>query len=383
MEKEVIKVLQVNAENFGAGGISVIIWRLMTELGDKNVRVGFLAQNRQKDKRYVDIIEAQEGKVHYIETHSNIFIRYIDRYFKCLKLLRENKYDIVHINGNEALGIISFVLAAKHSHSCKVVVHAHSTKFMNKEYLWIKKALKTFLQPIMIHNIDCMLACSSEAAKFMYGKDAGKSIIIKNGLKYEQYAFDSIARNEVRRKMLNHDKVVIGHIGRFVYAKNHEFILKVFEKISMKYIEAELWLIGEQEGEIYQQVLGKIKKSGLQDKIKFCGVTENVQDYLSSMDVLVFPSRFEGLPLVLVEAQANGLPVVCSDVITQEAIFANNVKKLSLNDDVELWADEVMRLGKLKRTGMDYEKFKNSGFDIEQNANVLGKEYKYLKNKSE
>lgn len=378
MKNNEIKVLQINAENFGAGGISVIIWRLMEELENKKVQFSFLSQRDKAEKIYIDRILSDGGNIHYIKISTNIIWRYFERYFKCLEVLKQNNYDIVHINGNEAFGIISYVLAVKRNKKCKVVVHAHSTKFMNGGHIFLKKVLKSFFQPVLLRNVDCMLACSSEAAKFMFGKKAEQAVIIKNGLQYEKYSFDTMERKRFRSNLLDEDKIVIGHVGRFVYPKNHEFILKVFEKASEKNEKIELWLIGEQQGEIYKQILDRVKKNGLQNKVRFLGMTEKVREHLSAMDVLLFPSRFEGLPLVLVEAQTNGLPIICSDVITQEAIFSKNVKKLSLDDDVELWVNELIRLGKEKRTGVDYESFLKSGFDISQNANVLWNEYRKL-----
>lgn len=383
MKNESIKVLQINAENFGAGGISVIIWRLMKVLEARNVQMSFLSQRENINEKYINEIQMQGGKVHYIKTSSNKIFRYFDRYKKCYKVIKDNKYDVVHVNGNESLGIISYVLAAKKNSNCKVIVHAHSTRFMNGEFLLIKNVLKSIFQPILIRKADCLFACSTEAARFMYGKASDKAIIIKNGLNPDKYAFDNIAREKIRSEMMVKDRIVIGHIGRFVYPKNHEFILDVFEQIISEYSNVELWLIGEKDGEGYKKIYSRVNQEGLQDKVRFIGNTDKIKEYLSAMDVLFFPSRFEGLPLVLVEAQVNGLPVVCSSAITDEAIFSENVKKLSLDDSLKRWSDELIRFGNAERKNLSYHGIMESGFDIYKSAAVVWEEYKKLKDRLE
>ena len=217
----------------------------------------------------------------------------------------------------------------------------------------------------------------------MYGKASDKAIIIKNGLNPDKYAFDNIAREKIRSEMMVKDRIVIGHIGRFVYPKNHEFILDVFEQIISEYSNVELWLIGEKDGEGYKKIYSRVNQEGLQDKVRFIGNTDKIKEYLSAMDVLFFPSRFEGLPLVLVEAQVNGLPVVCSSAITDEAIFSENVKKLSLDDSLKRWSDELIRFGNAERKNLSYHGIMESGFDIYKSAAVVWEEYKKLKDRLE
>lgn len=378
MKEKEIRVLQINAENFGAGGISVIIWRLMKKLESNKVHMSFLSQRENTDEKYVNEIYAQGGKIHYIKITTNKVLRYFDRYWKCCEVIKNNDYDIVHINGNESFGIISYVLAAKRKSNCKVVVHAHSTRFMNEDYIIIKNFFKDIFLPLLIRSTDSMLACSSEAARFMYGKKSNEAIIVKNGLEPAKYVFDDAARNQLRNEMQANNKMIIGHIGRFVYPKNHEFIIDVFEQLSKEYSNVELWLIGEKQGEGYEKIYNRIMKKNLQGRIKMIGSTDKIKEYLSAMDVLFFPSRFEGLPLVLVEAQINGLPVVCSDVITDEAFFAENVEKLSLDTSLKEWIDKLIQFGKEERKALSYHEIEECGFEISKIADVVFQEYKKL-----
>ncbi len=372
-----VKVLQINAENFGSGGISVVIWRLMEQLKDKNIQASYLCQRKYVDEKYVKEIRMQGGEVQYIKTSSNPILRYFDRYIKCDKVIREHHYDIVHINGNESFGIISYVMAAKKNH-CRVAVHAHSTSFMNKDHIRIKRALKAFFQIFLLRKADCLLACSKEAARFMYGKKADRAVIVKNGLEPEKYCYDHAGRSQIRSEYKCGSKIIIGHVGRFVYAKNHEFIVNVFEHLQKNYPNSELWLIGENQGSGYETIYSQVKTKGLQDKVRFIGNTDRIGEYLSAMDVLLFPSRFEGLPLVLVEAQVNGLPIVCSDIITDEAFFSSSVRKLSLNDALSVWTDQLIKLGSQKRNHVTHQEIAESGFDIADVAEIVLYEYKKM-----
>ncbi|MCM1125563.1 MAG: glycosyltransferase [Lachnospiraceae bacterium] len=378
MINDSINVLQINAENFGAGGVSVIIWRLMEQLKNSNVHMSFVSQRTNIDERYLKAVEAQGGKVVYIRSSSNIIFRYFDRYRKCFAVLKNGDFDIIHINGNESFGIISYVLAAKKKHNCKIVVHAHSTRFMKEEHIWIKRIFKFVCQPLLIKNADCLLACSTEAAKFMYGSKAYKATIVKNGLDPQKYSYDKTMRKIIRDEYEADRKIIIGHIGRFVYAKNHEFIINVFEHVKKIHPDSELWLIGEKDGNGYEAVYSQVKDMGLLDSVKFVGNTEQIKEYLSAMDVLLFPSRFEGLPLVLVEAQVNGLSVVCSDAITDEAIFSDGVKKLSLNEPLKVWAENVISSGKKERQDIPYQKIMIGRFDISHIARTVLEEYRKL-----
>ncbi len=378
MEKHPIKVLQVNADNFGAGGISVIIWRLMEKLKDRNVQMSFLTQRKYIEDKYLKEIKNQGGTLQHIKISLNLLRRYFDRYIQCYKILKDNDYDIIHINGNEAFGIASYVLAANRHHVCKIVVHAHSTRFMNGNYILIKKVLNKIFQMVVIQKADCFLACSKEAARFMYGNRADRARIVKNGLIPQRYCYDEAARIRIRDKNRVGNKMIIGHIGRFVYAKNHEFIIDVFEYVQKNYSNSELWLIGENIGSGYDAIYNKVKDKELMSKVKFLGNTDQIKEYLSAMDVLLFPSRFEGLPLVLVEAQVNGLPVVCSNAITDEAIFSPNVIKLSLDDSLKIWSDSLVQLGSMERFGMPEQKIAESGFDISSIAEIVFEEYKKI-----
>jgi glycosyltransferase involved in cell wall biosynthesis len=207
----------------------------------------------------------------------------------------------------------------------------------------------------------CNLACSSLAAKYFFGtKDC---TIIKNGVDTNGYKFNPEPRSSLRKKYnISPSTHVLGHIGRFDEVKNHKFLLDIFDEYYKRNRDSKLMLVGE--GHLEEQVREKVKTLGLEDNVIFLGVRNDIPDILCAMDCFVMPSLYEGLPFVLVEAQASGLPCVISDTINQDSRLAPYLKFRGLNDDLSLWVDDIKGLiGENNREeGAKY--VKEQGFDI-------------------
>ena len=158
------------------------------------------------------------------------------------------------------------------------------------------------------------LACSKEAAQWMYGNlyKSLKIIILKNAIDIEKYAYNEIKRKKIRNKLGIANKFVIGNIGRFVYQKNHEFLVDVFYLISQDINNAVLLFIGG--GELEQKIRSKVKKMGIENKVEFLGKRNDVNVILQGLDIFALPSRFEGFPFSMIEAQASGVPCIAGNV---------------------------------------------------------------------
>lgn len=174
---------------------------------------------------------------------------------------------------------------------------------------------------------DYNIACSESAARYMFPKrviDSKDYQIINNGIEVSSYVYNPQVRQVYRSRYNCHGKFVVGHIGRFVRQKNHEFIIDIFSEIHKKESDSILCLFGTGEDE--NRIKEKVKELGLEDSVMFYGTTNEVQNILQMMDVFLFPSLYEGLPVVCVEAQAAGLPVVASGTITEEVRITDLVK---------------------------------------------------------
>ena len=184
------------------------------------------------------------------------------------------------------------------------------------------------------------LACSKEAAEWGYGDIISKEkiYVLNNGIDLEKYCFNEEARKQVRTKLHVEDKFVIGNIGRFVYQKNHDFLIDVFYKVSKVLENAVLVLIGV--GELQQEIEDKIRVLGIENKVIFLGKRNDVEMLMQGMDVFALPSRFDGFPLSLIEAQAATLPCIVGNV-PDDAIMGERTKKVEF--DVQQWVDFIVR----------------------------------------
>ena len=214
---------------------------------------------------------------------------------------------------------------------CRVpvrVAHNHSVP-SGKELK--RDALKYFLRIFgQVFPTD-YFACSEKAGRWMFGNrnyDAGKVVAIKNATDFERFRVGEEIIEKLKKQLGLNDKFVIGHIGRFTFAKNHEFLLDVFKKISDVRNDAVLLLVGD--GELNQTIHNSVKTKGLENRVVFAGQVSNPELYYRLASVIVVPSVFEGLSLATIESQIAGVPVVVSDAIPEEAIISNGVVRLSL-----------------------------------------------------
>ena len=205
----------------------------------------------------------------------------------------------------------------------------------------------------------------------MYGKkmmDSEKVTIINNAIDLKKYAFDPSKRKGLRKKLGLANELVIGHVGRFMYQKNHDFLVDVFNKISQNCPSAILLLIGD--GPLRPTIEKKVKMLGLAKKVKFLGLRNDVQDLYNVMDIFILPSHYEGLPVVGVEAQANGLPCLFSTNVTKETQLTHSAEFLNLSSGAAKWAETVLSI-RCERNKNVEDEMKKANFEIQDCANFL------------
>ena len=207
------------------------------------------------------------------------------------------------------------------------------------------------------------LACSEDAADWLYGDKISKDkiVIIPNSIESDAFKFDDAVRTEYRKK-LGYQKTdfVIGHVGRFAYQKNHKFLLEVFKDVAEKNDCAKLLLTGT--GELENEIKSATAQYGLENKVQFLGKRDDVNGLMQAMDLFAFPSRFEGLGVVLIEAQAAGLKCIASDQVPHNANITDNVVFLPL--DKCKWAEQIQKYkSDYSRKDMS-QKIEDQGFGI-------------------
>lgn len=197
--------------------------------------------------------------------------------------------------------------------------------------------------------------------------------IIKNGIDVEKYIFKESVRKRIRTALGFEDKLVVGHIGSFSHPKNHKLLIEIFRQIQKHSHNSILLLIGD--GELRPKIERIVIELGLTESVIFTGVRSDIPELLQAMDVLVFPSLFEGLPVTLVEAQAAGLKIIAADTITKEVALTDLVRFISLKQPASYWADNVLYyINGYERRNTFYEICK-ADYDVEKNSKWLEEFY--------
>lgn len=242
------------------------------------------------------------------------YIRTLERYF------RENNYLIVHSHIN-TLGVIPLYVAKR----CNVPIriqHNHSVPGGHEfKRNFLKNILKLFSKTYSTHYF----ACSEKAGRWMFGDktfDNDGVFIMRNAIDFSKYTNVSSEESEkLLAKLGLNDKYVVGHVGRFTFAKNHSFLIDIFKKILEKKESARLLLVGD--GELHNEISEKIQRLGISDKVIMVGKVKNPEKYYAIMDVLILPSIFEGLSMTTIEAQVAGKNIFVSNAIPKEAKISN------------------------------------------------------------
>lgn len=291
-------------------------------------------------------------------------------YRKLFYLLKQEKPNVVHIHGNSATMALD-LLVAKLAGVPIRLPHCHNTKCDNER-------INILLRPLLYCTMTEGLACGEDAGKWLYKNRKFK--IIKNGRKIENFLFDEKLRNAYRSKLnIENTTVAVGHVGTFTEQKNQKFLIEVWQKIKNENIR--LYLFGD--GPLREQCNKLVKENGLEKQIVFMGNVSNIGCYLNAMDIMVLPSKYEGLPLVTLEWQINGLPCIISDCVTKECKIMNNVIFEDISqENIKEWAN-IIETGQLKRkekidNSEIYRRITNAGFNIVENAKWLSYEYDRL-----
>jgi glycosyltransferase involved in cell wall biosynthesis len=307
---------------------------------------------------YEDELVKGGAKIHKVSDFKKHPLKYAK---ELSKILKENKYDIVHINMLSMANFIPFVVAKK----CKIkkiIAHAHNTGIPSNI---IRKILHFTCKKIILSNANDFWACSEKAGKWMFGDDRAK--IIYNAIDVKKFSFNAIARDKIRKEFSLENKFVIGHIGRFHEQKNHAFLIDVFAEVYKRDKSAVLLLVGD--GELRDDIEKKVKKLGLKNGVIFAGIRADVENMYQCFDVFVLPSLFEGFGIVFIEAQCSGLPSFASDVVPLEANITGLLQHLPF--DIEMWAKTILEKKNFDRVDLS-EKISEAGYDIKKETLPYG-----------
>jgi glycosyltransferase involved in cell wall biosynthesis len=302
---------------------------------------------------FVEYIKSHGSKIISLpKPHKHIFL-YSREMRKCLK---NGAYNIIHINGNSGNMFID-VLLAKLCGIKIIITHCHNT---NCRFKLLHYLFKPFLN-IMTSD---RFACSNPAGRWLYNNNSFK--IVQNGINFSNYKYCNESRNYIRQRYGLTDELVLCHVGSFYDVKNHSYLIDIFNEVTRINPKSVLLLIGT--GALFNDIKDKVTKLGLQNKVIFAGNTTEIEKYYSAADIFVLPSKFEGLPLVLIEAQVSGLPCVIADNITTEVDITGMITALSIDCKPKVWAEKILAtVPTMSRDDIEFNE-KAVLFDIKENA---------------
>lgn len=357
--KEKIRILHITA-TLDMGGIENFLINVYRKI-DRNIfQFDFVINDRGKKDIFEKEIEQLGGKIYKIPSivDSGHFL-YLEN---LKKIFESNKYQIVHSHYNMISGFI--LKEAKKSNIRIRIAHSHSTNDINLRKINLKNIYKRYSRYLISKYATERFACSTEAGKWLFRKSEFE--IINNAIDIEKFIFNKEKRVKIRKLWnIEKDKFAIVNIARMSLVKNHLFLLELMKELEKIDKNIVLYLIGD--GELRGEIEKKIQEYNLKN-VFLLGIHQNINEILNGMDLMLFPSLYEGLGIVAVEAQVNGLMVLGSNNIPIEADLGVKLfKTLNLNDNIKVWIDEII---KYKKTFTRYQTEQDKIILLKSNYNI-------------
>ena len=352
------------------GGAETLLMTIYRKIDRSKYQFDFLVHASDEGDYDAEIRELG-GNVYHIKPYAVVNTLSYQKSFKEL-LIKHPDIKLIHGHiGSSSLGY----LPVARKLGIPAVIHSHNT---NSSYFfsWLIFAALTYHNR---YNADYFFACSRQAGIDRFGMkvvESDRFQILNNGIDSVQFSYSESRHNDLKNRYGFEGKNVYGHVGRFAEQKNHTFLIDVFNEIQKRDPNAVLVLIGR--GPLEDNIKKKTEKLGLSDKVHFLGVRGDIPDLLVMMDCYIFPSVYEGLGIALVEAEAAGLPCVCSEAIVPEAIITDSVTQLQLKDGPQKWAETAIHLCETYQRKDQAEVIKAAGYDINTSIEELTKVYDML-----
>lgn len=346
------------------GGIQTFVLENMRHMDKRKIQIDYLLLDDGNHYELEDVLKNEGANIYKLK---NVWLRKPQDYLYYMKSMRKffkthNDYDIVHLHSSSKNWLVLYY-AKKYGIKVRIA-HSHNIGFQTTSKMQI--ILANMFKPLLKINATDFLACSHDAGKWLFGRK--EFIVVHNAVDLKKFEYNLQEREDIRKKYKLENSFVIGHIGRFTNQKNHKFLIQIFYEFQKKYSNAKLLLVGE--GILQDEIKQMVKNLKIDNKVIFAGFHTDTEKYLSAMDVFVFPSLYEGLGLVLIEAQANGIPCFTSkDVVPKEAKVSRQLEFISLTKTPGEWAVQILN-GDLQRQNVKHEIIEN-GYQIEDTAKFL------------
>lgn len=374
VNNDVLRVLYVFGEPLSDGGQEAFAMNMYEKINRKKVQFDFYTPFYCDNTCMKNRIKELGGRVFADNGSFKRIVRKGTFKRKFKKFMKKHKYNVVHINSGSTYELAWGAYIAKKSGTKKVIVHSHSVSMEKKKIR--KKILNAITRKKFIKNADIYLACSELAAKTKFPIDIyenKKYRIIKNGIDSKKFSYKKDVREKYKEDLGLNDKKVICQVGRVEEQKNQNFTLDVFEKIYNKDKSTRLLLIGE--GPKKEKIEKIVAEKKLNKVVKILGSRNDVYNILQAVDLFLFPSKYEGLGIVAIEAQAAGIPIICSEAIPQEAKITDLFHYVSL-ENINEWVEKSISILNNNEEKRDMrEIIIKKGYDAENSAQELTEIY--------
>lgn len=355
-----IRILQVGMTK-NIGGLETYLMQQFAHLDKTKVTYDFVNITSEDEIVFKDKILQAGSHIYGVRSRHSNPIRHYWQWIILLHRIAKN-YKAIVLNSNSITYVFPIFIARFFGIPMRIM-HSHNSGFEQK-IGFAKKAIMKMNRCLLKWGATDYFACSQLAGKWMFGEKMPFTVI-PNAIDCSKFRFSPEVRHEIRKTLNIEDKFVVGHVGRFTYQKNHGFLIDVFNEIHKINPKAVLLLIGDAVGNMsyYEKAKQKVQQYGLTGCVQFLGMRNDVPLLMQAMDCFVFPSKFEGLGIVGVEAQAAGLPCFFSDTITREVGLTELAHFIPLENNPSQWADFILRVDPSKRKEENH-KVSLAGYDI-------------------
>lgn len=356
------KVLIIITTGFDScGGLTSVAMNYFRNMDKSKISIEFCSDNNP-DEKLLNELRQFKIKYYQLPNRKNNTLKY---YMYLKSLIKNENYDVVHVHGNSSTMAIE-MLAAKKYNVKKRISHVHSSQ---TSHPLINKLLSI---PFKFCYTDA-IAVSKQAGDWLFGR--GNYIVLNNAIDLIRYKYSQVSRDKIRKEYgIGENEILIGNVGKLNEGKNHKFLLEIYKEYLIFNPNSKLIIIGG--GSLMEELQLFAQNEKISNRVIFTGMKSNVEEYLSAMDCFVFTSIYEGLGMVLIEAQASGLYCISSDRVPIETEVTSNIKYLKLENNNKKWIKSIIDMPTINRSDVNIlQNIIQNGFDIKKEANKLAKLY--------
>lgn len=353
------------------GGSQAMIMNLYRNIDREKVQFDFILDHPEQ-LYFEEEVNKLGGKIYFMPTFNGKNISQVKREWNSF-FDEHSEYKILH---SHVRSYASIYLPIAKKHGLKTIIHSHSTSNGSG----IKSYIKWLMQLPLRYQADYFFGCSKEAGEWLFGKkivNSDKYHMLQNAIDTKKYAFNESIRKQYRNEIgVGEHTLVFMHVGRLHEAKNHQFLLEVFSKYYSRHADSVLVLVGD--GDLRKDIENKIYNLNINESVIMLGARNDVPNLLQAADCFLFPSKWEGLPVTVVEAQAAGLPCLVSDTVTRDVNVSDLVKNLPIDHGIDCWVNAIKNMNYTKKDVT--EDIVKAGFDIQSSAEWMEIFYRGLVN---